>query len=240
MSVPPLPPTFSMRILSLSWTPPSPSCRSANPSGPRPSAAPRGLGTAGRVSGSSRCRGPPGTPSPRASPSPRRRPQVQRPLEPAAPERRRRRHVRAVSRGQTRGRSRGGAREAPPHPLFPFFRVFPPQSSSAAPFDLLKIFFFLLGRGTVSCGWLFVLIRFLDYFFLAPRLRPHFTSSPPTPLHPFIAPHYCPQNPIEPRYSAPYSPLLTAVASRRTRYCPPHPPVPRSVPRPVPHTAPPH
>uniref|UniRef100_A0A8C3VA66 Uncharacterized protein n=1 Tax=Catharus ustulatus TaxID=91951 RepID=A0A8C3VA66_CATUS len=31
-------------ILSLSWTPPSPSCRSANPSGPRPSAAPRGLG----------------------------------------------------------------------------------------------------------------------------------------------------------------------------------------------------
>lgn len=50
--VPPSPqPTFSMRILSLSWTPPSPSCRSANPSGPRPSAAPRGLGEIERGGG---------------------------------------------------------------------------------------------------------------------------------------------------------------------------------------------
>uniref|UniRef100_A0A674H4V7 Uncharacterized protein n=1 Tax=Taeniopygia guttata TaxID=59729 RepID=A0A674H4V7_TAEGU len=54
----PLPRTFSMRILSLSCTPPSPSCRSANPSGPRPSAAPRGLRTAGRLSGGARRAGP--------------------------------------------------------------------------------------------------------------------------------------------------------------------------------------
>uniref|UniRef100_A0A8C5TRV7 Uncharacterized protein n=1 Tax=Malurus cyaneus samueli TaxID=2593467 RepID=A0A8C5TRV7_9PASS len=43
--------TRMARILSLSWTPPSPSCRSANPSGPRPSAAPRGLRTERRAGG---------------------------------------------------------------------------------------------------------------------------------------------------------------------------------------------
>lgn len=129
---PPLPHTFSMRILSLSWTPPSPSCRSANPSGPRPSAAPRGLGTAGRVSGGSRCARPPtATPAPWASPCPRRRPQVQRPLEPAAPERRRRRHVppRVTCAGTCAVTWGAGGR---PQPLFPLVCVSPPQRSSAA------------------------------------------------------------------------------------------------------------